>query len=42
MASGDFYGSEKSVTIDGATSVNIEFTAENGDCNIIKVKATFT
>ncbi len=36
MASGDFYGSEKSVTIDGATSVNIEFVAENGDVTALK------
>ncbi|GAA0822156.1 NADP-dependent isocitrate dehydrogenase [Colwellia asteriadis] len=36
MSSGDFYGSEKSVTIDGATSVNIEFVGENGDVNVLK------
>jgi len=36
MASGDFYGSEKSVTIDGATNVNIEFVAENGDVTLLK------
>uniref|UniRef100_P41561 Isocitrate dehydrogenase [NADP] 2 n=1 Tax=Colwellia maris TaxID=77524 RepID=IDH2_COLMA len=38
MASGDFYGSEKSVTIDGATSVNIEFVAKNGDVTLLKSK----
>ena len=38
MASGDFYGSEKSVTIDGATSVNIEYVAENGDVTLLKSK----
>ena len=38
MASGDFYGSEKSVTIDGATSVNIEYVAQNGDVTLLKSK----
>ncbi|PKG84353.1 NADP-dependent isocitrate dehydrogenase [Colwellia sp. 75C3] len=38
MASGDFYGSEKSVTINGATSVNIEFVAQNGDVTLLKSK----
>ena len=36
MSSGDFYGSEKSVTIDGATSVNIEFVAQNGEVTVLK------
>ena len=36
MAAGDFYGSEKSVTIDGATSVKIEFVAQNGDVKLLK------
>mgnify|MGYP001942618003 FL=1 len=36
MSSGDFYGSEKSVTITGATNVNIEFVAENGDVSLLK------
>ena len=36
MESGDFYGSEQSVTIDGATEVKIEFTAENGDVKVLK------
>jgi isocitrate dehydrogenase len=38
MTSGDFYGSEKSVTINGATSVNIEFVAQNGDVTLLKSK----
>jgi len=38
MASGDFYGSEKSVTIDGATSVNIEFVTQNGEVTLLKSK----
>jgi len=36
MESGDFYGSEKSTTIIGATSVNIEFTGENGEVKVLK------
>ena len=36
MSSGDFYGSEKSVTVDGATNVNIEFVAQNGDVTLLK------
>ncbi|TMM41930.1 NADP-dependent isocitrate dehydrogenase [Colwellia ponticola] len=36
MNSGDFYGSEKSVTIDGATKVNIEFVAQNGAVTSLK------
>jgi isocitrate dehydrogenase len=36
MSSGDFYGSEKSVTVDGATNVNIEFVANNGDVKLLK------
>ncbi|MEW6984525.1 NADP-dependent isocitrate dehydrogenase [Colwelliaceae bacterium 6471] len=36
MQSGDFYGSEKSATIDGATSVNIEFVNKNGDVKVLK------
>ena len=34
--SGDFYGSEKSVTINGATNVKIEFVAENGEVTLLK------
>ncbi|MFT5634675.1 MAG: isocitrate dehydrogenase [Cognaticolwellia sp.] len=36
MQSGDFYGSEKSVTIDGATNVKIEFVSANGDVTLLK------
>ncbi|WP_057831099.1 NADP-dependent isocitrate dehydrogenase [Colwellia sp. TT2012] len=38
MSSGDFYGSEKSVTLAGATEVNIEFVAENGEVTLLKSK----
>ncbi|PKF79620.1 NADP-dependent isocitrate dehydrogenase [Vibrio sp. vnigr-6D03] len=36
MSDSDFFGSEKSVTIDGATSVRIEFVGANGDINVLK------
>ncbi|GHE83005.1 NADP-dependent isocitrate dehydrogenase [Thalassotalea profundi] len=36
MNSGDFYGSEKSVTVDGDTSVKIEFVNANGDVKVLK------
>jgi isocitrate dehydrogenase len=36
MASGDFYGSEKSTTIAGATNAKIEFVAQNGDVTLLK------
>jgi isocitrate dehydrogenase len=36
MQSGDFYGSEKSVTINGATNVKIEHVAKNGDVTLLK------
>ena len=38
MSSGDFYGSEQSVTIDGATTVNIEFIGQNGEITLLKSK----
>jgi isocitrate dehydrogenase len=38
MESGDFYGSEKSVTITDATDVKIEFVNQNG--NVIVLKAS--
>ncbi|GAW96998.1 MULTISPECIES: NADP-dependent isocitrate dehydrogenase [Colwellia] len=38
MSSGDFYGSEKSVTLTGATEVNIEFVAQNGEVTLLKSK----
>lgn len=36
MTHGDFYGSEKSVTVAEPTSVSIEFTADNGKKSILK------
>lgn len=36
MADGDFYGSEKSVTVKENTDVRIEFTANDGSINILK------
>jgi len=36
MSSGDFYGSEKSTTLNGATNVKIEFVSENGDVTLLK------
>jgi len=38
MQSGDFYGSEKSVTIDGATHVKIEFVSDTGEVTLLKEK----
>ena len=36
MESGDFYGSEKSVTMNEATDVKIEFVAEDGTTTVLK------
>ncbi len=36
MSAGDFYGSEKSVVVQEATKVNIEWTAKNGKSNTLK------
>jgi isocitrate dehydrogenase len=36
MSVGDFYGSEKSTTLNAATNVRIEFVAENGDVTLLK------
>ena len=36
MESGDFYGSEKSVTITGANDVKIEFVAKDGTVTVLK------
>ena len=36
MSEGDFYGSEKSVTIKEATDVRIEFTGNDGTVNVLK------
>ncbi len=38
MTHGDFYSSEKSVTVNGATSVNIEFVAADGSVTVLKEK----
>ena len=38
MSEGDFYGSEKSVTIKEATDVRIEFTANDGTITVLKDK----
>jgi len=36
MSAGDFYGSEKSTTINGETNVKIEFVAEDGAITLLK------
>ncbi len=36
MEDGDFYGTEKSVTVDTPTKVNIEFVAEDGSKKVLK------
>ena len=36
MESGDFYGSEKSVTVSDATDVKIEFVDQNGNTTVLK------
>jgi isocitrate dehydrogenase len=36
MSEGDFYGSEKSVTVKDATDVKIEFTAKDGTVTVLK------
>ncbi|MEL6558620.1 MAG: NADP-dependent isocitrate dehydrogenase [Bacteroidota bacterium] len=36
MAGGDFYGSEKSVTIESATDVKIEFAGKDGSSKVLK------
>ena len=38
MDSGDFYGSEKSVTVDEDTSVRIEFVGKDGQVKVLKEK----
>ncbi|MGF1750526.1 NADP-dependent isocitrate dehydrogenase [Vibrio cionasavignyae] len=40
MADKDFFGSEKSVTIDQATDVKIQFTSANGEVSILKEKVS--
>jgi isocitrate dehydrogenase len=36
METGDFYGSEKSVTVDDATDVKIEFVGKDGSTSVLK------
>ncbi|QOL24894.1 NADP-dependent isocitrate dehydrogenase [Thalassotalea sp. LPB0316] len=38
MAAGDFYGSEKSMTVDGATDMRIEFVDAAGNVSVLKEK----
>lgn len=38
MSEGDFYGSEKSVTVKEATDVRVEFTANDGTVTVLKDK----
>ncbi|QAR32613.1 NADP-dependent isocitrate dehydrogenase [Geovibrio thiophilus] len=38
MSSGDFYGSEKSVTVPAATNVKIEFVGKDGSTKVLKEK----
>jgi isocitrate dehydrogenase len=42
MSSNDFYSNEKSVTVDGATSVVIEFTSQDGTKKVLKEKTPLT
>lgn len=40
MTEGDFYGSEKSVTVKEATDVKIEFTGKDGSSNVLKASTS--
>ena len=40
MTAGDFYGSEKSVTVDKAGNVKIEFVGKDGKTTVLKEKTT--
>jgi isocitrate dehydrogenase len=40
MTSGDFYGSEKSVTVDKAGNVKIEFVGQDGKTTVLKEKTS--
>jgi isocitrate dehydrogenase len=40
MTGGDFYGSEKSVTVDKAGAVRIEFVGQDGKTTVLKEKTT--
>jgi isocitrate dehydrogenase len=40
MTSGDFYGSEKSVTVEKATTVRIEYVGDDGKVSVLKEKTS--
>lgn len=40
MESGDFYGSEKSLTVNDATDVKIEFIDKNGNASVLKASTS--
>jgi isocitrate dehydrogenase len=40
MEDGDFFSSEQSTTVESATDVKIQFTAENGDVTVLKEKTS--
>jgi isocitrate dehydrogenase len=40
MAEGDFFGNEKSTTVDSATTVRIEFEGKNGNTSVLKEKVS--
>jgi isocitrate dehydrogenase len=42
MSAGDFYGSEKSVTIDAATVVKIEWLGKDGSSSVLKEKTSLS
>jgi len=42
MTAGDFYGSERSVTVAEATHVRIELTSKNGDVKVLKEKTSLS
>ena len=41
MSGGDFYGSEKSVTVPEADSFRIEFVGEDGKATVLKEKTPY-
>ena len=41
MSGGDFYGSEKSVTVPEAGSFRIEFLGDDGGATVLKEKTAF-
>ena len=42
MSGGDFYGSEKSVVVDQATTVKIEWSGKDGSTTVLKEKTSLT